>query len=273
MSKAGASLRPGDAATGGYLDATDVDIKEARFIDSYPNGMVQTLLRVTYIAPDGKDRSELYSCGKTEGKPSADGKYLVPDTARLSAKSGAMRFINSIIAAGFPEDRITTDVSVFDGARVKLARALAPKTGIAEHDAKNKEELMPARVLALPEENGKKTAAKPVAKKPVAAASKPAAAPAAVTPAVAEGDVEAEAVAIVSEILNAAPENTAMSNKIGGLVFAHLARTKNPRRAAIMKAVSLNADVLGAFLGAEGRPWAFDPASGEVVGYPVDEAA
>jgi hypothetical protein len=264
MSKAGASLRPGDAATGGYLDATDVDIKEARFIDSYPNGMVQTLLRVTYIAPDGKDRSELYSCGKTEGKPSADGKYLVPDTARLSAKSGAMRFINSIIAAGFPEDRITTDVSVFDGTRVKLARQPAPKTGIAEHDAKNKEELMPTRVLALPEEGKKAAAPKAVAKKPTAVAPKAAAAAA---PVVAEGvDVETEAVGIVVELLNAAAENTIPRNRIGHEIFKRV--LKNARRAPIM-ALTNKDD----FFTAEGRPWLFDSESGAIVGYGADAAA
>lgn len=266
MSQQGASLRPGDAATGGFLDATNATIKEARFVDSYPNGASRTLLRVTFQPEDGgKERTEYYSAGDpAKMKPSADGKKIVPQDARMHSKSGAIKFINSVIAGGFPETKLNDDISVFDGTVVFLRREAQPKTGNAEIDAKDRDLLLVKRVISLPEEGGAKAA-----KKPAAGAKKPALVKPTAAPAAAASDdaaIQAELEAIIVGILAEAPDNTVAGNKLGTAIFQAAMRSKTPNRGPLMKLFTDNK----AFVQSADRPWAF--ADGNYVGMPAEQA-
>lgn len=265
MGQVGASLRPSDAASGGFLDAANATITSARFVDSYPNGTARTLLRVAFEPEDGKERTEYYSAGDpAKIKPNADGKSLVPKDARMNSKSGAVKFIGSVIDGGFPLDRINDDISVIDGTKVFLRRKAQPKTGNAEIDAKDRDLLLVERVLALPEE-GAKTAKKVTAKVAPKAAPK-AATPATPAAAADSGSVQAELEAIVTGILATAPNNTVPRNRIGNAIFQVTVKAKNPNRGPLMTLAS-NTE----YMTSEERPWAFDGES--LVGVPVEEAA
>lgn len=259
MSNVGASLRPEDAANGGFMDAVEALITNIRFVDRYPNGSPSTLLEVTYAPLDGsKERTELYRAGPVEKiRPSADGKQLVPADARMHKSSGAIKWISAIITAGFPASRVSQDVTVFAGTKVFLKREALPKTGNAEIDAKDRDILLVSKVLALPEE------AKPVVKPAVAAAAKRAAtkavavAPVTVPePVAADGAVDdaigVELEAIITALLTAAPDNTIPRNRIGNTLFQFCIKTKRTDRAKLMP-LAANEEWL-----AGERPWAYD---------------
>jgi hypothetical protein len=270
---AGASLRPSDAATGGFLDATNATITNARFVDSYPGGKASLLLEVTY-QPEGenaKARTELYRGGSIEqARPTANGGYYTPEAFRMRKDTGAMKFIVSLVEGGFDENKLGDDIRVIIGTKVFLRRKAIPKfttqdgTVVADKDI-----LLVEKVLAMPSE--KKVAAKAaVATKSVAAKPAPKAVEAVVAPVVADGgDAEAELVAIVSTLLNAAENNTIQRNRIGSAVFNVVVKATppHPNRAPIMALVNKG----DAFFVNDARPWVADKET--IVGYPSEEAA
>jgi hypothetical protein len=251
----GASLRPDNAATGGFLDATNAVISNIRFIDQYPNNTPSALLEVTFQPEEGKARTELYRAGKIEVmRPSADGKRLTPPEARMRRDSGAMLFISSLIDGGFDVSKVGDDITVFTGTEVFLRRKPLPAFKQADGTmSKERDVLLVEKVLKMPGEGKKavvKAAVKPVAKAapaPVAAAE-----PAPVAEEVA-GDTEGELEAIVAILLAAAPDNTIARNRIGNAVFQAVVKAKNKNRAPLMALVAKDE-----FLGGESRPWAFD---------------
>lgn len=279
----GVSLRPEDAATGGTLDAVEAVITKVRAVGEYPNGTPALLLAVSYAPTTGaKERTELYSMGKVQLKPSADGKEFVEITkdsgARPHKNSSGMQFFLAMITAGFPADDIKNDVSVVEGTTVFLRAKARPKTGNADIDKNNegKTITLPERVIALPGAKVEKKAA-PAAKKPVAAAKK-AEAPAPVedAPAAAaktDEEYEADAVEIVADILgHAKPTFTVARNRIGSEVFQYIAKTKPPVPGAIRSKLMAAINAPG-FYTAEGRPWYADEEAKTLVGQPPVEEA
>ena len=268
---AGASLRPSDAATGGFLDATNATITSLRFIDAYPNGMPSVLLEVTFQPEDGKARTELYRAGAVDQmRPTADGKRLTPPEARMRKDCGAMLFIGSLIDSGFDVSRVGDDITVFAGTTVFLRRKALPKFTLKDGTlSKDRDILLVEKVLALPGEK-KAAAAKPAVKAVVKATLKTVVVPAAVAapaPVVVDaGDIDTELEGIVLELLAAASENTIARNRIGNAVFQATVKAKNPRRAPLMARVQEDA-----YLGDSARPWAFDGE--QIIGAPADEAA
>lgn len=272
----GASLRPSDAAAGGFLDATNATIVSARFIDAYPNGNPALLLEVTFQPEDGKPRTELYSGGKIEViRPNAAGTGTTPDNARMHRNSNAVQFIGSVIAGGFDESKLDSDISVFVGTKVFLKRKTQPKfTSKDGREGGGKDILLVEKVLAMPgEKKAAAVKAKPVATKPVAAVK-------VVAPVVAEeeeaivphipapitADLATELEGIVTELLANAPDNTIARNRIGNATFQAIIKAKNPRRAPLMVLVQTDA-----FLKGDTRPWAF--VGDDIIGVPGEAAA
>lgn len=267
---AGASLRPSDAAAGGFLDATNATIVSARFIDAYPNGNPALLLEVTFQPEDGKPRTELYSGGKIEViRPNAAGTGTTPDNARMHRNSNAVQFIGSVIAGGFDESKLDSDISVFVGTKVFLKRKTQPKfTSKDGREGGGKDILLVEKVLAMPGE--KKAAAVRAAPKVTVAKSNTAkvlpVVEAAVAPEVAGEGIETELEAIVTELLANAPDNTIPRNRIGNATFQAIIKAKNPRRAPLMVLVQTDA-----FLKGDTRPWAF--VGDDIIGVPGEAAA
>lgn len=283
-----------ESVSGGALDAVEATITKARALGAYPGKTDQAaLLAITYLprAKDAKERTELYSLGKTQLKPSADGKQFEEivkgSGARAHSNSFAITFWKALIAAGFDAAKIGNDVSVIEGTVVFLRTKARDKTGNAEIDKNNdgKTITLPEKVIAMPGEAtaavGTKKAAPSVKK---AAAQAPAAAPAPEAPAVeapaeapaADGadyaSIETEAEKVVSAVLTAAADNTVPANRIGNGVFQALAKakTEGKLRAAIMGVVNKDK---GAWMQSESRPWYYNAEKQEFVGQPAAELA
>ncbi len=121
----GVSLRPSEAVEGGAVPVDrNLTWKEARFnLFDYTkkDGTVvatTTALRVTFVDDDGLEIEQQYSAGDPERfQPSEDGLTLVPvgSAVALSKSSNLYQLLNALVNAGFPENKITGDASVFEG--------------------------------------------------------------------------------------------------------------------------------------------------------------
>jgi hypothetical protein len=221
----GVSLKPSDAvAGGGMFDDVDVEIVKCRFRSWDYNGKIQTPilgLEVTYRNPeDGFEFSQVYSAGEMKQfVPSEDGRFAVPvgSQAGLNDQSNAIFYITAFVNAGFPENKIGDDVSVFEGAFVHVNNVPQPKrkgqTGTGA-DGKPNMILIPTKVMRWPwDPKPAPTAAsaapkvgKTKAAPAVQQAAVPAEAPAAAAaPAASAGgeDVESKAMSAIMSILSA----------------------------------------------------------------------
>jgi hypothetical protein len=165
------SLRPSDAQTGAFLDDVDVTLKECRFVlwDYMGKAKTSVALKVTMEEPDGITHEQYYSAGDPEKvTPSPDGKTLVPQAGAtgLNANTNALAFIASIINAGFPEDRLSTDVSVFDGLGAHVNQVAQPKRQGLKDQKEGKTYLLVTKIARLPWDA---PAAKPAKGAPAAA--------------------------------------------------------------------------------------------------------
>jgi hypothetical protein len=96
---------------GGFLDDLDVTFAECRFViwDYMGKANPAVALKVTMEEPDGLTHEQYYSAGDpTKLLPSTDGTILLPQAGAkgLNNNTNAMAFIGSIVAAGFPEDKL-----------------------------------------------------------------------------------------------------------------------------------------------------------------------
>ena len=129
----GTSLRPSDAVEGGgLLDNVDVTWEEVRFEMWDYNGTQQPspALKVGMKLEDGDKADQFFSCGKAEDwAPSKDGTKLVPigGARGLNKSSNFMILLDSLIKAGFPEDKIGDECTVLEGLECHMVRVPAPK--------------------------------------------------------------------------------------------------------------------------------------------------
>ena len=163
----GLSLRPEDAVvSGGFLDDEDVVISTVRAeMFDYAGQRANDpspAIAVSYMR-DGEDdgNKQYYTAGKAKDQiPSANGKTfdnLRPnpgDRNGLPEKSNAMMWLQSIINAGFPADKLSDDLSVFDGTSVHVNQVPAPeRTGLK--GTKDKTILIVTKINSLPGEKSK----------------------------------------------------------------------------------------------------------------------
>ena len=168
----GIGLKPSEFAEGGgLLDNITAKWKQCRFVmwDYNGNGPMSPALKVT-MDVDGDEAEQYWSAGRAEDwAPSKDGTTLVSvGTARgINKGSNLAILISSIIEAGFPEDKLDDNCTVFEGMVAHMVRVPAPKrTGIVKTpraDGKTFEAtiLVVDKIEQLPgEKKGAKTTAK-----------------------------------------------------------------------------------------------------------------
>jgi hypothetical protein len=179
------SLRPSDAQAGGFLDDLDVTLREARFViwDYMGKANPAVALKVTMEEADGITHEQYYSAGDpNKVTPSPDGKTLIPQAGAtgLNANTNALAFIGSIINAGFPEDKLGSDASVFDGLGAHVNQVAQPKRAGLKDQKEGKTYLLVTKITRLPWDAPAPKAAKGA---PVNRSAAPAAGPRPVTPA------------------------------------------------------------------------------------------
>jgi hypothetical protein len=114
-------------------------------------------LKITMEDTFGLTHEQYYSAGDPEKiVVSPDGKRVdmpnAPDAKGLVQSTNAIAVVTSIINAGFPEDRITDDVSVFDGLVCRVNQIAQPKRPGLK-DQKDRTYLMVTKILRLPWES------------------------------------------------------------------------------------------------------------------------
>jgi len=186
----GISLKPSEMLSGGLLQDVDVRVtKSVAAIYDY-NGKAQKpalAIHMTMVPVDGGEPTEqYYSAGSLDYfAPSEDdstpltelgdeGKYIVnaegSTATALSKSSNFAFFLQELVNAGFSEDRISSDVSVFEGMVMHVVRKSAPKReGFAAPEAgaaprRENTVLVPSKILQFPWDvkgtaKGKSTAA------------------------------------------------------------------------------------------------------------------
>ncbi len=252
------SIRPSDFSHGGgLLDDADVNIKAARWVIWDYQGKSEKSLaaHLCYVDDDGKEHDQYYSAGKPDSfVPSRDEKTLVRVGKRdsLSDSSNFFQFISSIVNAGYPEDKIEgSDLSFLDGMRVHVKQeAQQERKGLANQPGEGDRKrtvLCVSKILLMPGE----TEAKGKGKRGAASASAGKANGAAAASAGA-GAIEDDTVAAVLDAVSAAGGSLPKA-KLSQTLFAALKAKPMTERSAIVTLAFKDE-----FLGAEGRPWAFD---------------
>lgn len=212
---------------------------------------------------DGKEHDEYYSVGKADTwAPSDDGLTFVPlkkGRSGANDNSNGAYLFNSLVAAGFPQDQIGEDLSIFDDMDCTFARQKIERT--IKGETKTSNPLLISSIERMP------GAAKPAkgkpgtAKAPVAAAGKGAMvpkAPAKAAPAKANAAADLAEETIV-EILTEAGEPVT-KKKLGIKLLTKL--KGNPQtKAAVEQCNDLD------WLFADDRPWVSD-TDAETVGLP-----
>ena len=181
------SIRPSDFVEGGAVPVDRfLTWKECRFnLFEYTkkSGEVvatTTAARLKMVDDDGQEFEQQYSAADPERfVPSDDGKTLVAVGAAqaLSKSSNFYLMMNALINAGFPENKLTGDISVLDGLETFNIGVPEPKrSGLVRVAAAEGEPTrervisVPSQIRKLPwEKKGAKSAA-PAAKGKTAAA-------------------------------------------------------------------------------------------------------
>ena len=200
----GVSIRPSEFVEGGAVPVDrNLVWKKCRFANfdyTKKDGTVvasTVSAEIVYQDDDGTEYTQHYSAGDpARFQPSKDGKTLEALTAseNLSKSSNYYILMNALINAGFPENRLGEDISVLDGLYTHNIGIPEPKrTGLVREVVEGARERVisvPDSIIKLPWENkGKGVSAAPAKKVATAPAEEDA------------GDAEADALALVTEML------------------------------------------------------------------------
>ena len=162
----GASLNPDTFTAGGLPDDIDVIFNKLRYVDDfdYQGAIPAPILAVKldYVTRDGEEGTQHYSAGDLKRLiPSGDGKRAVPvagkDSATIIQTSNLAQLVLSIVNAGFAKDKLTDDISQFEGMGVHVRRvAQAKKAGLKQEEGKREQQVMVvSEILWLPGETPK----------------------------------------------------------------------------------------------------------------------
>lgn len=229
------SLLPGDAIESGFLDGVTATILSARAVmhqyQNRPDLEPFPAIAVTFAPLEGgKESVQHYKVGKGEHRvPSDDGlRFKHFGKGGLPKGSNGFAFVLSMINAGFPQDKISDDLSVFDNAVVKLRSEAVPKQNEGDKD---RSIVLVEKVETLPWDN--KGAAKG-AKKTTATAAPKAAAGATVaniSPMSDEAAKEAAQQAVVAILSEKKNQGGVAKKDIGTLAFKALSQSPNRNNA------------------------------------------
>lgn len=128
-----ASLKPDTYTAGGLVDDVDVTFKKLRFCEwdyagTIPNAALALCLEME--DDEGEDHIQYFSAGDIKNwKPSEDGKRLVRSgsASSLNDNTNMSQLITSMINAGFPENKLEEDISIFEGMYCHVLRKAQPK--------------------------------------------------------------------------------------------------------------------------------------------------
>ena len=264
----GASLNPDTFVAGGLPDDIDIIFKTLRYVDDFDyNGAISNAIlavKLDYVTRDGEEGTQHYSAGDLKRLiPSTDGKRAVPvagrDSAVIIQSSNLAQLVSSLVNAGYPKDKITDDVSQFEGTGVHVRRvAQAKKAGLKQEEGKKEQQVMiVSEILWLPGETPKFTVGSGGKhSKAVGApkgASVPGTATAAVTPAVEDPAVDEKTAGYLMQLL-AQSGGTVNRSQIPATLFA-LCKT-DPLSSKIVTSAYKQS-----WLSAPGRPFKYDTAS------------
>jgi hypothetical protein len=148
----GASLNPDTFVAGGLPDDIDIIIKKFRYVDDFDyNGAIQQPIlaaKLDYVTRDGEEGTQHYSAGDLKRLiPSTDGKRAVPvagkDSAVIIQSSNLAQLVLSLCNAGYPKDKLTDDISQFEGMGVHVRRvAQTKKAGLKQEEGKKEQQVM-----------------------------------------------------------------------------------------------------------------------------------
>jgi hypothetical protein len=137
MAGQAALLKPSTFVEGGGLPGDiDVTFKEVKFVLWDYNGKIPTANPAMFVKmqeDSGEEHDQWWSSGQSKDwVPSEDGKTLVAvgSATGLNTNSNAGMLITSIVNAGFPEDKIDGDVTVFQGLRCHVIRQPVKREGL-----------------------------------------------------------------------------------------------------------------------------------------------
>jgi len=201
----GVSIRPSEFVEGGAVPVDrNLLWKECRFANfdytKKDGTVVATTVsaKITYQDDEGTEYTQHYSAGDpARFQPSKDGKTLeaLTESANLSKSSNYYILMNALINAGFPENKLGDDISVLDGLYTHNIGIPEPKRSglVREAPAEGARERVisvPDSIIKLPWEGKGKGAKAALAKKTVAETTEED-----------TGDAEADALAMVTEML------------------------------------------------------------------------
>ena len=151
------SLKPSDFVLGGGVPSDrNLYITSAEFTYWDYNGQTAavTALKILYTDDDGVESTQFYSAGSPDRlKPSSDGKSLesIGVATGITRNSNCSIFIESLVAAGFPENKIGDDIGVISGLRIfAVAKEQPKRAGIKGKVGESKVVLVVSKILLMP---------------------------------------------------------------------------------------------------------------------------
>ncbi len=168
-----ASLKPDTYSAGGLVDDIDVSFTKLRFVEwdyqgTIPNPALALCLEME--DDEGEGHIQYFSAGDIKNwKPSDDGKRLVRSgtASTLNDNTNMSQLITSMINAGFPENKLEEDVSIFEDMYCHVLRKAQPKRAGLVQQAEGERErtvLLVTEIHKMPWEKKGKSKAKTKAK-------------------------------------------------------------------------------------------------------------
>lgn len=264
----GASLNPDTFGVGGLPDDIDVIFNKLRYVDDFDyDGHISSpilAVKLDYVTRDGEEGTQHYSAGDLKRLiPSGDGKRAIPvagkDSAVIIQSSNLAQLVLSICNAGFAKDKLTDDISQFEGMGVHVRRvAQTKKAGLKQEEGKKENQVMVvSEILWMPGETPKFKPGsggkhpKNVTGVP-AGVTVPGTATVAATPE-ADGELDEKTTGYIMQLL-ASNGGTVNRNQVPASLFSLC--SKDPLSSKILMLA-----YKPAWLSTPGRPFKFDPAS------------
>ena len=156
---------------GGAIPSGNLLVKEARYeIFNYGGRAPATFAAKLVMLDDANQEYTQYYSGGDPGifQPSPDGKYAIPQgmTKSFRSSSNIALLFTEAVNAGFPQNRIEGDISVFDGWYVEFKEKAQPdRPGLASSapidgtPARKRTITLPVRTINLPGEASTRAAA------------------------------------------------------------------------------------------------------------------
>ena len=216
------SMAVGSFTKGGLIDDVDVEFSDVGTTLYDYNGTAAEgpSLAVQMTDEAGNVHDQYYSAGKIEDwmpDDNNEGFVAVSGKAGINTSSNLARFLQSLVEAGFPDERLAEgNLKCLIGLRCHVLQTVVERKGIVRKGANADRPSTVLLVSKIHELPGAAKSAKPVAKAPVKAA----AAPAAQAPASSNGsgDLDDEISTVLME--HFASGNTSLAKKdVTKLIF------------------------------------------------------